>query len=323
MVTVGHTQNLLPSISLKSSHILLSKCAQKHCEGTSVPRTLPMVWFHSSIHEKVLRKQWSWAWCVESESIARTPLIVLYECILANVSLNTTLSTASNYCHCHCSASSTAFCPLCSLVPKTFTSTGTLTTVQHFWTWRFLHRKTDVQICGRPTPIWKSHHGKQKEDEFSAFPATASLCHYSQSWVISIVFSLLPKLYALPKCFNSFLYCCWERGGEMGIKRHNRKDTDYSALFSVSFVPWILCFVFLYFIIIIIIILAVENLFVPTPRNLSLLLSNTKRKRSFMVFAITFSHQRLNYSHFLHEAWLLPQGPLTLSLMYESSLVGL
>lgn len=46
----------------------------------------------------------------------------------------------------------------------------------------------------------------------------------------------------------------------MGIKRHNRKDTDYSALFSVSFDPWIICFVFLYFIIIIIIIMAVENL---------------------------------------------------------------
>lgn len=126
--------------------------------------TLPTVWFHSIIHEKMLRKQWSRAWCIESESIARTPLIVLYECILANVSLNTTLSTASNYCHCHCSASSTAFCPLFSLVPKTFISTGTLTTIQHFWTWRrdSFTEKLNVQICGRPTPIWKSDHVNRK-----------------------------------------------------------------------------------------------------------------------------------------------------------------
>lgn len=46
----------------------------------------------------------------------------------------------------------------------------------------------------------------------------------------------------------------------MEIKRHNRKDTDYSALFSVSFDPWILCFVLNFTpFFIIVIILALEN----------------------------------------------------------------
>lgn len=168
----GHTQNLLPSISLKSSHVLLSKCTQKHCEGTSVPCIFTMVSFHSPIHEKMLRKQWSRAWSIQSEHIARTPLIVLCEHILVylvNVTLNTTLSTASSDCHYHCSASSTAFSPLFSLTPKAFAFTETLTTIQYFWTWqkRFLHRKTEfVQICGRPVPIWKPRRGKEKENEF-------------------------------------------------------------------------------------------------------------------------------------------------------------
>lgn len=137
--------------------------------------------------------------------------------------------------------------------------------------------------------------------------------------------SLLPKLYAFPKYFNSFFDCYWERGGEMEIKRHNRKDTDYSALFSVSFDPWILCFVlnFTPFFYYHYYSGSGKLLFVLATRNLSLSLSSTKRKRPFMVFAISFSYQTLNYSHFLHKAWLFPQGPLTLNLIYESSLVGL
>lgn len=142
----------------------------------------------------------------------------------------------------------------------------------------------------------------------------------------SIVFSLHPKLYDLPKTFNSFTDCYWERSGEMGIKRHNRKDMNYSVLFSVSLDPWILfcvefdsflnyCYHYYSG--------SGKSYFVPSTRNLSLSLSSTKRKGSFMVFAISFSYQTLNYSHFLHETWLLPQGPLTFNLIYESSLVGL
>lgn len=43
------------------------------------PETFTMVWLSYPVDEKMLGKQWSRAWSIVSEYIARTPLIVLYE----------------------------------------------------------------------------------------------------------------------------------------------------------------------------------------------------------------------------------------------------
>lgn len=98
------------------------------------------------------------------------------------------------------------------------------------------------KFVGDPWPS-ESHIMVKRKRVNSVFSQLQSPYAITLKTVASIVFSLFLKLYTLPKCFDSFLDYYWERGGEMGIKRHNRKYVDYSALFSISFDPWILCFV--------------------------------------------------------------------------------
>lgn len=94
MGRVGHIQNLLPSISLRSSHVFLRKRTQKHRECTSVPWTFTMVWLLSPSMKKCLGNSGLGL----DPYMVRTPLIVLYEpnlVYLVNINLSALCSALS------------------------------------------------------------------------------------------------------------------------------------------------------------------------------------------------------------------------------------
>lgn len=137
--------------------------------------------------------------------------------------------------------------------------------------------------------MWKPSHGKQKNNSVCSYPQP--LYAIILQVVVGIVFSLLSKLYAPPKCFNSFFFATNEKKVEWWESKDSRdKNMDYSALFSVSFDPWILFYLWLDS------PLPLpppsgsgKTLSVPATRNLNLSLSSTKRKKLIYVFCNVFS----------------------------------